>query len=92
VSGFEDLRNTLAQTKHLTGEQKRGLLDNYVNAATAGDRQKAVYDAEGAIVHATAGAYGLTPQQARKLAEAGKRAPSGGSVHSLLAAVLGRRE
>jgi hypothetical protein len=71
VSGFEDLRNTLAQTKHLTGEQKRGLLDNYVNAATAGDRQKAVYDAEGAIVHATAGAYGLTPQQARKLAEAG---------------------
>jgi hypothetical protein len=71
VSGFEDLRNTLAQTKHLTGEQKRGLLDNYVNAATAGDRQKAVYDAEGAIVHATAKEYGLTPQQARKLAEAG---------------------
>jgi hypothetical protein len=71
VSGFEDLRNTLAQSKHLTGEQRRGLLDNYVNAATQGDRQKAVYDAEGAIVHATAGAYGLSPEQARKLAEAG---------------------
>jgi hypothetical protein len=71
VSGFEDLRNTLSQAPHLAGAERRQLLDNYVNAATDGDRQKAVYDAEGAIVHSTAAQYGLTPAQARKLAEAG---------------------
>jgi hypothetical protein len=71
VSGFEDLRNTLSQAPHLAGAERRQLLDNYVNAATDGDRQKAVYDAEGAIVHSTAAQYDLTPAQARKLAEAG---------------------
>jgi hypothetical protein len=71
VSGFEDLRNTLSQAPHLAGAERRQLLDNYVNAATDGDRQKAVYDAEGAIVHSTAARYGMTPAQARKLAEAG---------------------
>jgi hypothetical protein len=71
VSGFEDLRNTLSQSKHLTGQDRRQLLDNYVNAATDGERQKAVLDAEGAIVHATAREYGLNPQEARKLLEAG---------------------
>jgi hypothetical protein len=29
VSGFEDLRNTLAQAQYLTGAQRQGILDQY---------------------------------------------------------------
>jgi hypothetical protein len=72
VDGFTDLENTLRQAPWISGTDRRQLLDNYVNAATDGDRQRAVLDAEGAIVHSTAAKYGVDPTKARQLLNAGR--------------------
>lgn len=72
VDGFSDLENTLRQAPWITGTERRQLLDNYVNAATDGDRQTAILKAEGAIVRSTAAKYGVDAKKARQLLNAGR--------------------
>ena len=71
VVGFEQLRSTLTQATLMEPATRKNLLDRYISAVSAGDRQGIVREAEARVVASVGKRYDLSPEAVQRLIESG---------------------
>lgn len=72
VDGFGQFREHLSQARLLPGDQRRDLLNRFIQAPNQGARQDVVHDAERAIVESIGARYGLTSAGVKKIITTGE--------------------